>query len=329
VLLIVIIVSAMAMHNYLADHDGDTSRAATAPAQTAPAKPTIQPPTAPAVAATQPQAEVTPPPAPPEPAVTVEEQPQTPETTRRGKAKSHAVAPLLAQLTVSSVPAGAQITFDGSPLCQSPCTLTDIAPGQHVVAATKAGFNSQSRTIRLKAGTSTVALQLNAVAATTLMVSSTPAGGAIVIDGRDTGRLTPTLFSFDRAGTHTVVVKRSGYLEETSTVNVQSGQATNASVTLKRLGETEEIRGAGGKFKKVFNRGSASNMGIVSVKTQPKGARIMVNNRTLDKSAPYDFYLNPGAYVIDITMPGYRSLHRVIDVQEGEKVAIEESLSPQ
>jgi hypothetical protein len=28
-------------------------------------------------------------------------------------------------------------------------------------------------------------------------------------------------------------------------------------------------------------------------------------------------------------MHGYRSLHRVVDVQEGDKVAIEESLTPQ
>jgi Protein kinase domain/PEGA domain len=326
VLLIVVIVSAMAMHNYLADHDGDTSRAAAAPAQTAPPKQTTPSPVAPAPP--PPQTEITPPPAQPE-TLTVDEQPQTPETNRRGRTKTQAVAPVLVELTVSSVPAGAQITFDGSPLCQSPCTLTDIAPGQHVVAAAKAGFTSQSRTIHLKPGTSTVALQLNAVAATTLMVSSTPAGGAIVIDGRDTGRLTPTLFSFDRPGTHTVVVKRSGYLEETSTVNVQSGQAANANVTLRRLGETEDIRGAGGKFKKVFGRGESASMGIVSVKTQPKGAQIMVNNRVLDKTAPFDFYLNPGAYEINISMSGYRTLHRVINVEQGEKVAIEESLSPQ
>jgi serine/threonine protein kinase len=329
VLLIVIIVSAMAMHNYLADHEGETSGAAAAPAQTASAKQTTPPPAASAPAPTQPQTEITPPPTEPEPTLTVEEQPQTPETGRRGRTKSQAAVPVLAQLTVSSLPAGAQITFDGSPLCQSPCTLTDIAPGQHVVAATKAGFTSQSRTIHLKAGTSTVALQLNAVATTTLMVSSSPAGGAIVIDGRDTGRLTPTLFSFDRAGTHTVVVKRAGYLEETSTVNVQSGQAANANVTLKRLGETEDIRGAGGKFKKVFGRGESASMGIVSVKTQPKGAQIIVNNRTLDKTAPFDFYLNPGTYEINISMTGYRTLHRVINVEQGEKVAIEESLTPQ
>jgi hypothetical protein len=325
-LLIVIIVSAMAMHNYLADHDGDTSRAAVAPAKTAPPKQVTPPPVA-ATQAPQPQSEIAPSPTQPEPTLTVEE-PQTPEPNRRGRTKPQAAAPVLAQVTVSSVPPGAQITFDGSPLCQSPCTLTDIAPGQHVVAATKAGFSSQSRTIHLKAGTSTVALQLNAVA-TTLMVSSTPTGGAIVIDGRDTGRLTPTLFSFDRPGAHTVVVKRSGYLEETSTVNVQSGQAANANVTLKRLGETEDIRGAGGKFKKVFGRGESASMGIVSVKTQPKGAQIMVNNRTLDKTAPFDFYLNPGTYEINISMSGYRTLHRVINVEQGEKVAIEESLTPQ
>lgn len=330
VLLIVIIVSGMAMHNYLADHDGDNSSAAVAPEQSAPPKKRATHPVAPAPALPQPQAEIAPPPAQPEPTLKVEEQPQTPEPSRRERPKTHAVAPVLAQLNVSSVPAGAQIMFDGSPLCQSPCTLTDIAPGQHIVAANKSGFTSQIRTIHLKAGTSTVSLQLNAVATTTtLMVSSTPAGGAIVIDGRDTGRLTPTLFSFDRPGTHTVVVKRTGYLEGTSTVNVQSGQAANASVTLKRLGDTEDIRSAGGKFKKVFGRGESASMGIVSVKTQPKGAQIMVNGRVLDKTAPFDFYLNPGTYEIDITMSGYRSLHRVIDVEQGEKVAIEESLTPQ
>lgn len=328
VLLIVVIVSAIAMHNYLAEHEGDNTTAAVAPAQTAPPKQKTPEPAAPTPAPSQPQADITPPPAQPEPALTVEEQPQTPETSRHGRPKTHA-APVLAQLTVSSVPAGAQITFDGSPLCQSPCTLTDIAPGQHVVAAAKAGFSSQSRTITLRAGVSTVAMQLNAVASTTLMVSSTPAGGAIVIDGRDTGRLTPTLFSFDRPGTHSVLVKRSGYLEETSTVNVQTGQSASVNLPLKRLGETEDIRGAGGKFKKVFGRGESASMGIVSVKTQPKGAQIMVNNRVLDKTAPFDFYLNPGTYEINITLSGYRTLHRVIDVQEGEKVAIEESLSPQ
>jgi hypothetical protein len=55
----------------------------------------------------------------------------------------------------------------------------------------------------------------------------------------------------------------------------------------------------------------------------------MINNRVLDKTSPFDFYLNPGTYVIDITMAGHHSLHRVIVVEQREKVAIEEALSPE
>ncbi len=79
----------------------------------------------------------------------------------------------------------------------------------------------------------------------------------------------------------------------------------------------------------MFGRGESASMGIVSIKTQPKGAQIMVNNRVLEKTAPFDFYLNPGTYEIMLNMSGYRTLHRVVDVQEGEKVAIEETLTPQ
>jgi hypothetical protein len=68
-------------------------------------------------------------------------------------------------------------------------------------------------------------------------------------------------------------------------------------------------------------------MAVVSIKTQPKGAQIMVNNRVLEKTSPFDFYLNPGTYVIDITMSGYRPIHRVVTLQEGEKTAIQETLT--
>src|SRR6476660_7941955 len=100
------------------------------------------------------------------------------------------------------------------------------------------------------------------------------------------------------------------------------------SLVLKQLGSTDEIRAAGGKFKKVFGGGGGdtSSMGIVSIKTQPKGAQIMLNNRVLDKTAPFDFYLNPGTYMVDITLSGYKPVHRVINVEQRDKVAIELAL---
>jgi serine/threonine-protein kinase len=331
--IIALIVGGMALSNYWQDHDtGGGSNAAPAATVTQPAAaPQSVPPAAPEPQA---QAETAPPetaqpdmtqtestPAPVEPSA-------RPGRGRKTKARP-AAAVVPAQLTVSSNPAGAQITFDGSALCTTPCTLTGIAPGQHAVIASKNGYGSANQNVVLASGAnSTISIDLNPVVAK-LAVASAPAGAVIVIDGQDTGKLSPMQFILNKAGTHTVTLRRSGYLEETSTVNAEAGQTANVNLVLKQLGSTDEIRGAGGKFKKVFGGGDTANMGIVSIKTQPKGAQIMVNNRVLDKTSPFDFYLNSGTYAIDITMSGYRSLHRVIQVQEREKVAIEETLSPE
>ncbi len=152
----------------------------------------------------------------------------------------------------------------------------------------------------------------------------------MVLDGKDTGKLTPSQIQLEKPGKHSITVRRYGYLDSTNSVNVELGQTSTLNLELTKLGNTDEIKAAGGKFKKVFGHGGDGfGMGIVSVKTQPKGAQIMVNNRVLDKTAPFDFYLNPGTYVIDVTMSGYRPLHRVVNIQEGERLAIEETLSPE
>ena len=317
--------------SYFADRDerGNVAVHSSAPPQQA------APPTpAPAQESAQPAAEPSPAPQDVAPAENAETQetsaPVAPgRPSRKNKTRSGGPAVAPAQLTVDSTPAGAEITFDGSALCQSPCTLTGIAPGAHSIVASKNGFSGATRNISLTAGANaTVALQLEALSAM-LSVASTPAGAAIVVDGKDTGKLTPSQFSLSTPGAHTVTVRRYGYLEASNSVNVEAGQTANLNLSLTALGSTEEIHAAGGKFNKVFKKGDASGMSTVSIKTQPKGAQIMVNNRMLDKTTPFDFYLNPGTYVIDVTMSGYRPIHRVLSLQEGEKMAIQETLSPE
>jgi hypothetical protein len=333
VIVIALIVSYMTLHNYLEDRDQSASSATAPPeakAQPAPSQPSTQPmesqPPAPEsqIAQSQDQ-DSSPAAAGPAPASS------RGAASRGKKSKSRAVATAgaPAQLAVTSNPAGAQITFDGSALCLSPCNLTGIAPGQHVVAASKPGYSSESRTLALASGAnSSLTIELPQLSAR-MIVSSTPAGAVIVVDGKDTGKLTPSQLILDKPGAHTVVLRRAGYLEETSSTSAEAGQTANVNLVLKPLGSTDEIHAAGGKFKKVFGGGDTANMGIVSVKTQPKGAQIMVNNRVLDKTAPFEFYLNPGTYVLDISMSGYRGVHRVVNVERKEKLAIEENLLPE
>jgi serine/threonine protein kinase len=331
VFLIALYISGMALYNYIQDRD------TSGPVDLSPVMPTAEPEPAPApqpAQASSPQAQPQPEEAAsqPEASPVEEQQPTTTGSARRGKNKragaraTTAIVP--GQLTVSSTPSGAQISFDGSDLCQSPCTLTGIAPGEHTVIASKAGYSRASRTVGMvSGGNASIALEL-VLAGATLSVTSTPAGAVILVDGKDTGKLTPSQFASMKPGAHTVVLQRAGYLEQSTSVNVEAGQASTVNLSLTQLGNTDDIRAAGGKFKKVFGRGGdTSGMGTVSIKTQPKGAQIMINNRVLDKTTPFDFYLNPGTYVLDITMSGYKGLHRVITIQEGEKLVIQEMLS--
>jgi serine/threonine protein kinase len=333
VFLIALYIAGMTLYNYMEDRD---TRAAV---DLTPVLPTTKEEPAPVAQEPAPAAQ--------EPAAAP--QTETPDTTQpeadqsqvaepasvapakhaRGRRAARAVPAVVpAQLSISSTPAGAQISFDGSALCQTPCTLTGIAPGHHTVTATKAGYSPASRNLAMLSGAnSSMSIELASLGAS-LSVASTPAGAVILLDGKDTGKLTPSQLTLSRSGSHTITLQRAGYLEQSSSVNVETGQAASVNLTLAHLGNTDDIRAAGGKFKKVFGRGGdTAGMGIVSIKTQPKGAQIMLNNRVLDKTTPFDFYLNPGTYVLDITMSGYKGLHRVINIQEGEKLAIQETLS--
>ena len=334
VFFIALYLAGMTLYNHMQDRDtnGTPVVAPLVPEADSTPQQTPAAPPQPTPEAAQPAQEETPAAAAEAEPAPTEEQPASSAAGRYRGRKTisqpvHSVVP--GQLSVTSNPAGAKISFDGSELCQTPCTLTGIAPGQHTISASKAGFATVNRNLAMLSGAnSSVALELNSLGAS-LSVNSTPAGAVILLDGKDTGKLTPSQFAISKSGAHAVTLQRAGYLDGNSTVNVEMGQPATVNLTLTHLGNTDEIKSAGGHFKKVFGGNSNEGMGVVSIKTQPKGAQIMVNNRVLDKTSPFDFYLNPGTYMIDITMSGYQSLHRVITIQEGEKLAIQETLNAQ
>ncbi len=235
-----------------------------------------------------------------------------------------------AQMMINSNPEGAQVQIDGhsDPSWVTPYNITGLAPGQHTVYLSKAGFSPEIRTVDALSGSkSTVMVHFNELPATAFIVSA-PAGASIVIDGKDSGRVTPSQISIDKMGNHVFLVAKQGYLDETTSANLVPGQVFHYSPTLTPLGSTEEIKTVG-KFKKLFGGNDTTAVGIVSAKIQPKGAQIVINGRLLEKSAPVDFYLNPGTYLIDVTLTGYKSVRHVITVNRGGKIMLDDTLQPQ
>jgi len=320
--IILLIVAAMAWHIHSENSEDDVVPAQSA--ATASAQPNSS---ASAAQATAPQTSVQ---VAPEPIAaeqhTVSVQPKY---NNKKKVKPRPAPPAIVpgQLNITSNPAGAQIQIDrqNNSAWVTPFNLTGLNPGQHTLTISKPGYAADTRNIDVASGSkSFMSVQLAQLSAT-VSVAGSPTGAAIWMDGKDTGRVTPAQFSVDKPGNHSFVFKKQGYLEETSTVNLQIGQTFRLSPSLRALGNTDDIK-IGGKFKKLFGGGDTAGMGGVSVKTQPKGAQVAINNRILDKFSPVELYLDPGTYVVDITLSGFKSVHRVITVEKNGKVAIEESL---
>ena len=233
---------------------------------------------------------------------------------------------------IDSSPAGAQFQVDGrsDPAWVTPFSVAGLSPGKHIVSASKSGYTAEVRSVDVAAGAkASLSFHLAPINAL-VVVSSTPAGAEISLDGKPTGRVTPAQFAVEK-GSHTVLVKKQGFLDEATTVDLGAGQNFQYAPALKALGNVEDIQTVG-KFKKLFGNGgreSTVGMGSVSVRTQPKGAQVVINQRILDKMSPLEVMMGPGNYVVDITLTGFKPVHKVVTVEKGGKVAIDEILERQ
>jgi hypothetical protein len=267
-----------------------------------------------------------------EPEVT-ETQPAATQKSRGGnRKKSQSAVVIPGQLAVDSTPQGAQVQVDGAsdPSWVTPFALTNLQPGRHSVSVSKAGYLSDTRTIDVTSGNRATANIHLAQLMATLVVKSDPPGASIYVDGRDTATKTPGQVSVDK-GQHVVLVRMTGYLDETMNGQFVLGQSLSFSPTLRQLGNADSIKTAGGKMSRLFGGkgGGQPGQATVSIHTQPKGAEISVNQHMLDKNSPVDVWLDPGNYEIVISLSGYAPVRKVITAARGGKVVIDEALQPQ
>ena len=320
---------AIYIHSLNSDDDSGSGRSS-AVTQTA-SEPSQAPPvTAPApVAAPPAQAEPSPDQsaATAEPANPVAEPAASPRTRNVRKKVAAIIIP--GQLAVDSTPQGALVQVDGrgDPTWVTPLSLTNLQPGQHSITVSKAGYASDSRTLSVTPGNRATTTVHLAKLMATLIVKSDPEGAKIYVDGRDMGIKTPGQISVEK-GQHVVLVRMSGYVDETMNAQFALGQAFSFSPALRPLGNTDDLKTVG-KMSKLFGGKGQAGQGILSIRTQPKGAQIAINQRLVEKSSPADVLLDPGNYVVDITLTGYAPLHKIITSEKGGKVVIDEVMQRQ
>ncbi|HKN72416.1 MAG TPA: PEGA domain-containing protein [Terriglobales bacterium] len=324
--LILVVAVAVFFHVHSED-DGSTAAPRPTKAVSS-AQPVAQKPVAPRIEKSAP------PVAEAAPSLTVRQiEPRRSNSSRRAPAPAPAPAPVVisGQELIDSSPQGAQFQVDGSsdPSWITPFTLMGLSPGKHVIYVSKSGYSSEMRSVDVAAGSkSSLLLHLSPVNAL-MVVNSTPPGADVIIDGRPIGKVTPVQFAVEK-GNHTVLLRKQGYLDETVTADLGPGQNFQYSPVLRALGNTSDMRTVG-KLNKLFGRGgeSTAGMGSISIHTQPKGAQVAINQQVLDKSSPVDVMLGPGTYIVDVTLTGFKPVHKVVSVDKGGKAAIDEILARQ
>ncbi|MBV9086639.1 MAG: PEGA domain-containing protein [Acidobacteriaceae bacterium] len=230
------------------------------------------------------------------------------------------------ELSVTTVPGGARLQVDGRGDAEwvTPCVVAGLTPGHHSVTISKPGFVVASRAVEVTAGErADISLPMAQLGAT-LKVSSSPPGGSILIDGKDTGTVTPAQVVVSH-GRHSVSVEKPGYLDSSATADFMPGQVFKFDPTLQVMGNVDRMRPAG-KMGKLFGKGTPDGMARVQVRSTPRNAQITINNRVLDHETPTDVLLDPGSYQVTLSLPGYKSVQKVITVESGGKFTIDETL---
>ncbi len=213
-------------------------------------------------------------------------------------------------LVVSSNIPGAQITLDGKtdPSWVTPFTLPNLSPGYHSVAVAKEGFTTAQRTVTIEPGR---ALDLSVelrVPMGEVNIVTTPPGIEVAIDGQPAGK-SPVQKAMG-VGNHTFTLGAPGMEPYTSSFEIRH----DGFIITKRI----DLSGA-----------LAASTGVVEIRTNPPGARVSADGKPVGGTTPTSIRLPAGRHMLAISLEGFRTLHRDVEVPADGTVGINEKLNPQ
>jgi serine/threonine-protein kinase len=215
-----------------------TANTLSPPAVQEPAPPAGAPPaTTPPVAQTQPPEEKKPsaltpePQAPVPPDIPASE--AEPEPTHKRVAANSSERPATGRtspVTVVTNPAGASVAIDGQEACKSPCSV-EAPLGRHTFAIRLPGHQTEIREVTVTRNPQELPLVTLRSASGTLMLTSSPTGAAVLINGKRTSYVTPAQILL-APGSYSIAIDKDGR-QSTRTVEVKNGAINYLKLTME------------------------------------------------------------------------------------------------
>ncbi len=128
-------------------------------------------------------------------------------------------------------PGGATVTMDGhvDQTCSTPCSL-NVTPGSHSVSFTLPGYQLELRRFDVGSTPYEMPAVIMRSQVGVLMLSSTPPGATILVNGKPVTDITPARLSF-APGTYQITVQKNG-LSSNTTVDIKNGDTRVLKVSL-------------------------------------------------------------------------------------------------
>jgi formylglycine-generating enzyme required for sulfatase activity len=210
----------------------------------------------------------------------------TDKTTTKNLTRTETITLTLEKETgesyIQSSPSGASIYLNGNYKGTTPKTLTGLEAGTYSLKVTKSGYEDKTETIGVEAGERTTKNYnlTKEITEGSLYIKSSPSGASVYLDGTYKGT-TPKQIENISAGSYTLKVTKSGYEDESMTINVRAGETAEKTVYL-----TEE-------------------MGELYISSSPSGANIYIDGSYKGTTPKTINGLNAGYYDIKLKKDGY------------------------
>ena len=223
------------------------------------------------------------------------------------------VPPQTGAIYAQSSPGGASIYVNGIFYGYSPLTIPGLQPNSYSVKAVLSGYTTDSRTVTVYAGQTTPYYpQLQQSPSPprdtgTVAIKSSPSGAQAYVDGdyRGTTPLTVSLYT----GSHTVLLRLSGYSDWSTTVSVSAGSYQTLYPTL-----------------------SSSATGRLTVGAAPAGAQVYLDSNLAGVAdAAGTFTMNAvgsGSHVVKVTAAGYNDWIETVYVRPDANNYVPVSMTP-
>ncbi|MBK6848928.1 MAG: PEGA domain-containing protein [Proteobacteria bacterium] len=204
---------------------------------------------------------------------------------------------------------GMELAVNGKPEGALPSSLT-VAPGNYLVAVSKAGFKPWQQWITLGSGEQrlvTVTLEALAPQTGTLLVASNVAGAQVRVDDQPVGEA-PALVGGLSVGLHAVAVSVEGREAQTASVMVEAGKTARAVLN--------------------FDQVPVAKTGTLQVLSGQRGLDVYVDGEYRGKAPLTLRDVAEGTHLVIAELPGHQPVEQRVVVAAGQLYALRLELQP-